>query len=171
MKLGSVPRAVLVAVFAVVVVGALALADTVYVKARNARALDKPDAYEGQVVKRLVYRDKVERKQKGGEWDTVEVDGKTAYVRSRDLDTRQPEDVNEQGKGWGWAKDSSDPTFTAGARGLGPLGQEYSKQNNIEAGRKVVEEKMDKMKLDAARLEAFQKAGSVGEFAGKGARK
>jgi hypothetical protein len=55
---------------------------------------------------------------------------------------------------------------TMGAEGLGPAGAEYTKRNNAEAGRKVVEEKMDTMKLDPKALDAFQREGRLGDYAG-----
>jgi len=171
MRLRETPRALLAALALAALAGALALADTVYVKARNARMLDKPDAYEGKLVKRLDYRDKLQRTEKGEEWDKVESSGQAGYVRSRDLDTKQPPDTREQGSGWTWAQGGSDPTFTAGTRALGPLGKQYTSTNNLEAGRRVVEDRMDKMQLDPRKLEAFQREGRVGEFAGKEARK
>jgi len=151
------------AALAAVVAGALA--ETVYVRVRNTRMVDKPDVYKGKLVKRLYHRDKLERLQKGKKWDRVRSGEKTGYVRSRDLATRRPRDVKKQGAGWKWMGSSKDPTFTAGTRALGPLGKEYTKLNNLEKGRAVVEGRMDKMKLDLEKLEKFQREGKVGDFA------
>ncbi len=167
MKLRKVPRAVLVAMAVVAAAVAGALAETVYVKVRNTRMVDKPDTYKGKLVKRLYHREKLERLKKGKKWDKVKSGDKTGYVRSRDLARKRPADVRKQGSGWKWLPGSKDPTFTAGTRALGPLGKEYTKKNNLEKGRKVVEERMDKMKLDLDKLEKFQREGRVGDFAGE----
>ena len=169
MKMRGLPRALMLAAAGVALAGALALAETVYVRVSNTRVVDKPDLYEGKLVKRLYYRDRLDRTEKGGKWDKVTVDGTVGYVRSDDLDTSKPADNRNLPLSGG--QSTSDPTFIAGTRALGPLGKKYTSEQNLEAGRKVVEEAMDKMAPQPDKLDAFQREGRVGAFSGEAVRK
>jgi hypothetical protein len=163
MKLREFPRALLAALAVLGLLGALAVAETVYVKAGAARMVEKPDAYS-KVLKRPKYREQLDRLEKGEKWDKVSYDGAVGYIRTEDLDTSKPKD--NLNPAWSGGAGSSDTTFTAGTRALGPLGQQYTKENNLEKGRGVVEGIMDKMAPNPEKLDAFQREGRVGEFAG-----
>jgi len=158
----------MIAAAAVVLAGALALAETVYVKVSNARVVEKPDPYS-KLIRRLQYGDRLERTERGDKWDKVAVDGATGYVRTEDLDTSRPKD--NRNPAWSGGPSSSDPTFTAGSRQLGPLGRKYTAEHNLEAGRRTVEEVLDKLAAEPDKLDAFQREGRVGAFAGEEARK
>lgn len=151
---------------------ALALADTVYVKVATARVLDKPDAFDGRQLARVNYGDRLERTGAAeGGWTRVRLTagGRSVegFVRDRNLSTEKPPSTRREGGVVDWlAGGGTDDPGTAGARGLTQMGREYTKRNNLEAGRKVVEEVMDKMKLDARELEKFQREGRLGDYAG-----
>jgi len=178
MKLRELPRALVVAAVALTVAGALALAETVYVTVTSARMVDKPDDFDGKVVTYLKHGEKLERTERGDGWDKVRRAGQSGqaaegWVRARNLSTDKP-DSGEPSKFWKvFAAGTSKPEggATMGAEGLGPAGAEYTKRNNAEAGRKIVEGKMDTMKLDPKALDAFQREGRLGDYAasaGKG---
>jgi hypothetical protein len=179
MKLRDLPRAALVAAVALALAGALALAETVYVTVTSARMVDKPDDFEGKVVTYLKYGEKLERLERGNGWDKVRRpatgSGQAAegWVRSKNLSADKPAS-DEPSKFWkllSIGSDKPEGEATMGPEGLGPAGTEYTKRNNAEAGRKIVEDKMDAMKLDPKALDAFQREGRLGDYAaaaGKG---
>jgi hypothetical protein len=172
MKLRKLPRALLAAAAVLAVAGALALAETVYVAVSSARLLDKADDVDGKVVKYLKHGEKLERVEHGEVWDRVrqtgpEGDRVSGYVRTRNLSTDKPAG-DEPGKFWkifAAGADKPEGGATMGAEGLGPAGAEYTKRNNAEAGRKIVEERMDPMKFDLKALDLFMREGRLGDYA------
>jgi hypothetical protein len=179
MKPREFPRAVLAALAVVALLGALAVAETVYVKVSSANVYDQPDSFDGKQLARLKLRDKLERLSHGEEWDKVRLtdsSGKTVegYVLTRNLSTDEP-DSGEPSKIWklfGSGPSRSEGGATAGAEGLGPAGREYTKQNNVENGRLVVEQQMDTMydkpeKVDRfmKELDKFMHDGRLGDYA------
>lgn len=168
MKSRNKVRAGLLAAAIVAVVGLAALAETVYVTARSARVVEKPDSF-GKTLKHVVRGDKLERLERGEKWDKVKVDDKVGYVRTENLARKMP---RQSGGGFGkfaaivGGGDGSDTGHAAGTRALGDLGRKYTAEHDLEKGRIVVEETMDKMVLDLEKLEAFQREGKLGEFAG-----
>lgn len=179
MRLREYPRAALAALAVLLAVGALALAETVYVKVSSANIYDKPDSFEGKVLARVKLRDKLERLSHGEEWDKVrltDASGKTVegFVPARNLSTSEP-DSGELPWYWKWARNSPSGAGsggTMGAEGLGPGGREYTRQNNVENGRRVVEDQMDTMydkpeKIDrfAKELDQFMRDGRLGDYA------
>ncbi len=174
MRLRSMPRALALAAVGVVLVGALALAGSVYVTVTSARLVDKPDDFDGKVVAYLKHREKLELLERAGDWDKVRrtgSDGKVVegWVRSRNVSAKEPPS-SEPGKFWkvfAVGTDKPEGGATMGAEGLGPAGKEYTRRNNAEAGRRIVEEKMDTMQFDPKALDAFQREGLLGDYAGK----
>jgi hypothetical protein len=173
MKLRKLPRALLVAAAALAAAGALALAETVYVKVTSARLIDKPDDVDGKVLKYLKHGEKLERLEHGEVWDKVRRAGKPGeasvegYVRSRNLSTQEPAG-DQPSKFWklfAAGTDKPEGGATMGAEGLGPAGAEYTRRNNAEAGRKIVEQQMDTMQFDAKALDKFMREGQLGDYA------
>jgi hypothetical protein len=130
------------------------------------------------VVAYLKHGEKLERLERGSGWDKVrrtDQSGQKAegWVRSKNLSTDKPAS-DEPSKFWkllSIGSDKPEGEATMGPEGLGPAGTEYTKRNNAEAGRKIVEGKMDTMKLDPKALDAFQREGRLGDYAasaGKG---
>jgi hypothetical protein len=166
MRIRSVPRAVLIALAAVAVLGLAALAETLYVNVRSTRMVEKKDPL-AKKVKRLYYAEPVEVLKREGKWARVKSGEEEGYVYVADLVSKRPKVKEKKGAGWQWLPGRKDPQFAAGTRALGPLGREYTKNNDLEKGRHVVEDIMDKMKLDVEALEKFQKEGRIGEFAAR----
>jgi hypothetical protein len=164
----DLPRAGILALVAVALLGLAATAETVYVIRGNARMVEKPDAL-AKTLKPLTYGQKLKRLEHGEKWDKVELDGTVGYVRSDNLSTSKP--ASSKGGGSRFLDavagvENSSQSNSAATRALGPLGTKYAEDKNLGKGKKVVEETMDKMQFDAEKLEKFQREGRIGEFAG-----
>jgi hypothetical protein len=145
----------------------------------TARVLDKPDPVDGTQLARTFYRDRLERLDRGeSEYTKVRYktsDGKTGegFVGTRNLATKEPPESTDEGNAaLNWMASGAEPKVSspasAGARGLTQIGRDYTKANNYEAGRVVVEGQMDKMTLETAALEKFLREGRLGDYAGGG---
>jgi len=180
MRRRDLSRAGVLALFLLGLLGLAALAETVYVKVASARVLDKPDAFEGKELKRVSFRDKLERLETLPDgWARVRIKSGSGevtegYVRDGNLRTKQPKESKE-GKGfWGTlagGRGGPESVKTAGAEGLTEMGRGYTKTNNLEKGRIVVEETMDKMTVDLKAHEAFLREGRLGDYAAPRAAK
>jgi hypothetical protein len=154
----------------VVVVAVGALAETVYVKTGSVPMLDKPDVFKGQLIKRLPFGEAVERLEKGEKWDKVRSGGRIGYVRSGNLVTRKPCGTKPE-KTWGGKREGTQSGAVAGLRGLDKFGKDYAKAHDFEKGVAVVENVMDKMKIDPEKLDKFQRNGRVGDYSAPGGEK
>jgi hypothetical protein len=181
MKFRSMPRAMALALSVLAVVALVALAETVYVRVRSTNMFDKPDSLSGKSIERLKRGDKLKRLEKGGKWDKVQKGNVVGYVKSRNLSRKRPAKSIKKRNAFGrWlaGKDRGPQNpETVGAEGLGAMGRTYTKKHNLEKGRLVVEGEMDLMYDDedktkdaqkkeafAAKVEAFQKAGGLGDY-------
>jgi len=175
MRLRSLPRVAVLAGALVALAALAALAETVYVKVATARILDKPDAFEGKELKRAGFRDKLERLEKlPSGWDRVRLKSKSGeitegYVRTSNLSTEQPKE-SKQGSNrlltaLAGGQGGPENVKTAGAEGLTEMGRDYTKNNNLEKGRLIVEGTMDKMTTDLKAHEAFLREGRLGDYA------
>jgi hypothetical protein len=150
----------------------VAFGETVYVKSRSALILDVKDPIKARKTQRVYYGQRLERIEKGGRYDKVRLVSDTSgavliegYIRSVDLSRKRMKRTTVLSGRKRTSMTSTGSVFTAGSRQLGPLGTQYAKENNLQVGQKVVEEVMDKMAPDDKSLEAFQRAGLVGDFA------
>jgi hypothetical protein len=152
--------------------GAVALAETVYVKASSTLMFEDRDPFKKQKTRRLYYGNELEVVGKDAEWTRVRCkdagDGglSEGFVRSADLSPRRPKQTAVLTGQKRASMTAEDPAFTAGSRQLGPLGHKYANENGLAAGAKIVEQVMDPMVADFDKLTAFQRDGRVGDFAG-----
>lgn len=149
----------------IVAVAAAGVAKTMY--ARTSTVVRDGTRLSAKVVTRLRQRDPVEVLTRTGRHYNVNVGGKTGWVYHSKLTPDRPEDVAaalRQGPGAGTIK--LDEIETSGAmRGLSPMAEKYAAGGEIPEWAVEAVEAMQGRGIAAGELDAFARAGGLGEYA------
>lgn len=142
---------------------------TVYARRPSVSIRSSSDPFDSEVVGRVRYGERLEVLEREGRWLRVRYRGTEGFVHAANVSEKAPRDLDERGL---VRLGAGDVSGGAAARPFGEVARAYG-QGHPKADMAAVET-MEKVFRDArARaeaLEAFQRAGRLGDYAHGGGR-
>lgn len=157
------------AVFVAILATALAAGgETVYARRPSVTIRSSQDPFESKVVARVRYGEKIEVLERGDRWLRVRYRGAEGFVHAANVSDRKPRDLDERGA---VRLGAGDVSGGAAARPFGEVARTYG-ANHPKADMAAVQtmERIVEDKKWTERLDAFQRAGRLGDYAQGGAQ-
>lgn len=166
-RIGNVLWAI-VSLTVVVVLGEVALAETVYVQAKTAQLRSGKTSLE-KVVASVKFGEALDVVEKDGSWLQVKTgDGTQGWIFANKTSSSKPSGGNDTLAQLGKSMrrgDASGTTASAGARGLDKTSEGYAKRAGISQQDRDAVDRMTAYQMPDQEVEEFLKEGGLGEYA------
>lgn len=156
-----------VTVLILFILSGVALAETLYVIVKSAKVRAGVTSLD-IIMDTVHYGDAVESIGKENDWVRVETKSKAqGLIHISKLSSSQPaSDQNSYGIVTTIVRSTaSQPTVSAGARGLDKVAEGYAEGSGISSESRAAVDKMTSYQIDDKQLEAFLKEGGLGDYA------
>jgi uncharacterized protein YgiM (DUF1202 family) len=158
---------ILLTVFLLFILNGVATAEKFYVIAKSAHVRAGVTSLDA-VIDTVHYGDAVESISRENDWVRVKTkSGTQGLIHGSKLSSRPPE-AGQSSYGLLTTvvrSTASQPTVSAGARGLDKVAEGYAEKNAITTEARMAVDKMTSYQVDDKQLEAFLKEGGLGDYA------
>ncbi|NOS82722.1 MAG: SH3 domain-containing protein [Nitrospira sp.] len=149
-----------------VITSGLGLAETLYITSKSAKVRAGKTSLDA-ITDTVHYGDTVESIRQENEWFEVKTkNGAQGWVHTTKLSNSPPTKGQDSTfLGMPLASRASQPTVSAGARGLDKVAEGYAEGSGISPQSRAAVDKMTSYQVDDKRVETFLKEGGLGDYA------